>query len=96
MADGSVYQLVRGVLEPADRFLDYLFCAGVVCGLRGTARLLYQSYRGFRTYLTFGGTSGMKLAEKYGKWAVITGGTSAIGLAYAHEVRPSIIMIFLN
>lgn len=88
MADGSIFELVRGVLGPMDRFLDHVFYAGVIFGARSIARLVFLSCRGIRTYfIPFGRASNEDLGKKYGKWAVITGGTTGIGLAYAHEVR---------
>ena len=87
MADGSVFELVRGILGPLDRFLDYLFYAGVLYGSRSIGRLLARTCRGFRTYfIPIGRVSKQELRQTYGKWAVITGGTTGIGVAYAHEV----------
>lgn len=87
MADGSVFELVSGVLGPMDKLLDYLFYAGVFWGANSAARLVVHAYRGIRTYfIPFGRPSNGDLSERYGKWAVISGGTSGIGLAYAHEV----------
>jgi hypothetical protein len=85
MADGNVVELVHGVLGRMERFLDYLFYAGVFYGARNFARLVFRACGGIRTY--FGRASDEDICQKYGKWAVITGGTTGIGLAYAHEVR---------
>ncbi len=88
MADGNLFELVNGVLRPLDKVLDYLFYAGVLYGSRNFARLVIQTFRGIRTYfIPIGRAANENLSEKYGKWAVITGGTTGIGLAYAHEVR---------
>ena len=88
MADGNVFELVEGVMGSLDRFLDYFFYAGVLYGSRNLARVVYLTFRGIRTYfIPVGRAVDQDLGQKYGKWAVITGGTSGIGLAYAHEVR---------
>lgn len=88
MADGNVFELFRGVMGSLDRFLDYLFYAGAMYGARALAKLVVRTGEGLRVYfLPVGRASDQDLSEKYGKWAVITGGTSGIGLAYAHEVR---------
>lgn len=92
MADGSIFELVSGVLGPLDRFLDYLFYAGVLYGSRNLARLAIQACKGVRTYfIPIGRAVDGDLCTKYGKWAVITGGTTGIGLAYAHEVMYLVI-----
>lgn len=90
MADGNIFELVQGVLGGMDKLLDYLFCAGALYGARKLASLIFGACRGVRTYyVPFGRASDEDLSSKYGKWAVITGGTTGIGLAYAHEVRGS-------
>lgn len=95
--DGSVFQLYKGVVGPIDRYLDYLFYAGTLYGTWAVARLSVGALKGLGTYfLSLGRVKEEDLGEKYGKWAVITGGTSGIGLAYAHEVRISIICISLT
>ena len=87
MADGGVFELVNGVLGPLNEVLDYLFYAGVLYGAKNVARLVIRACSGFRTYfIPFGRASNRDLGGRYGEWAVITGGTSGIGLAYAHEV----------
>lgn len=88
MADSNVFELYRAVIGGADRFLDYLFYAGAVYGAGVVTRFALSALRGVRTYFVpFGRVSEEDLSVKYGKWAVITGGTTGIGLAYAHEVR---------
>ena len=82
-------EVVRAFFQPIERSLDYLFYAGVTVGLKSCARCLVDCWGGIRTYVmpllwTFGKEK--KLSSKYGKWAVITGGTTPLGLAYAHEV----------
>lgn len=92
MADGSVFELVRGVLGPVDKLLDYVFYAGVFYGARNVARLVIRACCGIRTYcVPIGRASNEDISKKYGKWAVITGGTTGIGLAYAHEVSSNLI-----
>lgn len=87
-ADGNVFELVRGVMGGMDRILDYAFYAGVFYGARNFARLFFRTCSGVRTYFVpFGRACDEDMSKKYGKWAVITGGTTGIGLAYAHEVR---------
>lgn len=89
MADGNVFRLVSAVLGHMDTVLDYLFYAGVAYGIRIVSRTVAHACSGVRTYfIPFGRIrEDEDISEKYGKWAVITGGTSGIGLAYAHEVR---------
>ena len=90
MADGHIFELLQDVLGGMDRFLDYLFYAGVLYGARNFTRLVFGACGGVRTYFVpFGRACDEDLSQKYGKWAVITGGTTGIGLAYAHEVRLS-------
>ena len=50
MADGNVFELVRGVLGPVERLLDYLFYAGVWYGTRRLTRLVVSACSGVRTY----------------------------------------------
>ncbi len=88
--DGDAREVVRLLLQPVESFLDYLFYAGVAYAVKNSAGLLHQCWKGFRTYVvptvwSFGREK--KLTSQYGKWAVITGGTTPLGLAYAHEVR---------
>lgn len=86
MADGGVIELVGGILAPMDRLLDYIFYAGALYGARSVARLVLGACSGIRTYfIPYGRASDEDISKKYGKWAVITGGTAGIGLAYAHE-----------
>ncbi len=87
MADGNVFRLVEGVLGPVEKALDYIFYAGLFYGAKNLSRVVYHAYRGIRTYfIPIGRDNRKDLSKKYGKWAVITGGTSGIGLAYAYEV----------
>ena len=91
--DGDVREVVRLLLQPLDRFLDYLFYAGVAYAVKNSAGILHQCWRGFRTYLVpLCRLTEKKLSVQYGKWAVITGGTTPLGLAYAHEVRVPVIL----
>lgn len=97
MADGRVFELVQGVLGQVERILDYIFYAGVVYGASNVARLVYHACSGIRTYfIPFGRASSQDISKKYGKWAVITGGTTGIGLAYAHEVSSGLVVVVCN
>ena len=89
--DGDLREVVRLLLQPVETFLDYIFYAGVAYAVRNSAGLVHQCWRGFRTYVvpsvcSIVGRRERKLSLQYGKWAVITGGTTPLGLAYAHEV----------
>lgn len=97
MADGDVFQLVNDVLGSMGRFLEYLFYVGALYGAKKTSKLVIHTWKGFRTYfIPFGRVSSTDLSEKYGKWALITGGTTGIGLAYAYEVRSCVcVCIFI-
>ena len=87
MADGNVYKLVEEVFRPVHYALEGLFYAGVFYGAKQVTSLILDCFSGVRTYfLPWGNYSTCDLKTKFGKWAVITGGTSGIGLAYAHEV----------
>ena len=87
MADGHVFKLVEEVLRPVQTVLDTLFYAGVVYGAARFSVFLRNFARGVRTYfLPFGSYKECDLSKKFGKWVVITCGTSRIGEAYAHEV----------
>ena len=98
MADGNVFELMQGVLSPVERGLDYLFYAGVLYGAGRLSQSLVQCLRGVRTYLLpYGRTADTDLAQRYGRWAVITGATSGIGLAYTREVGgPKQCIVMLN
>ena len=87
MADGHVFQLVEEVLRPAQTALDTLFYAGVLYGAARCSIFLKNVARGVRTYFVpLGSYKTSDLSKKFGKWAVITCGTSGVGVAYAHEV----------
>ena len=87
MADGHVFQLVEEVLKPVQTALDTLFYAGVLYGTVRFSIFLKKIAKGVRTYFVpLGNYNKSDLSKKFGKWAVITCGTSGIGMAYAHEV----------
>ena len=87
MGDGHVFQLVEEVLKPVQTALDTLFYAGVLYGATGFSIFLKKVANGIRTYfIPFGSYKRSDLSKRFGKWAVITCGTSEIGMAYAHEV----------
>lgn len=87
MADGHVFQLVEEVLKPVQTAVDTLFYAGVVYGTVRFSIFLKKIAKGIRTYfIPLGSYNKSDLSKKFGKWAVITCGTSGIGMAYAHEV----------
>lgn len=90
MTDGNVFELYRSVVGSLDRYLDYIFYGGAIYCAGVVTRLVIGTFGGLRTYFVpLGRVSDEDLSTKYGKWVVITGGTSGIGLAYAHEVRIS-------
>ena len=87
MADGNVFRLVEEVLSPVSAFLDGLFYAGALYGATSILNFSWQCLKGVRTYFfPFGRFSRREMVKEFGKWALITGGTSGIGLAFAHEV----------
>lgn len=87
MGDGHVFQLVEEVLRPVQTALDTLFYAGVLYGATRFSIFLKNVATGVRTYfIPLGSYKKSDLPKKFGKWAVITCGTSGIGMAYAHEV----------
>jgi len=87
MADGNVIRLVEGVLAPVSTVLDTLFYAGALYGVKVIAQHTWNCVRGLRTYfLPFGRMSNGDMTKTLGKWALIAGGTSGIGMAFAHEV----------
>ena len=87
MGDGHVFQLVEEVLRPVQTVLDTLFYAGVLYGATRFSIFLKNVATGVRTYfIPLGSYKKSDLPKKFGKWAVITCGTSEIGMAYGHEV----------
>lgn len=90
MADGNVIKLVEGILSPVSALLDGLFYAGALYGIKSTAELSWRCLQGLKTYfIPFQRLSNRDLSNEFGKWALISGGTSGIGLAFAHEVSIS-------
>lgn len=88
MADGNVIKLVEGVLSPVAALLDGLFYAGALYGAKGIIKWSWRIGKGLRTYfIPFGRLTNGNLSKILGKWVLIAGGTSGIGLAFAHEVR---------
>ena len=87
MGDGHVFQLVEEVLRPVQTAIDTLFYAGVLYGATRCAAFFKTAVKGVRTYfIPLGSYKRCDLSKRFGKWAVITCGTSGIGMAYAHEV----------
>ncbi len=87
MADGTVIKIVEGVLSPVSALLDGLFYAGALYGIKTIVKFSWKCMKGLRTYFVpYGRLSSRDLANELGKWALIAGGTSGIGLAFAHEV----------
>lgn len=87
MADGNIFRLVEEVLSPVSACLDGLFYAGALYGARNILNFSWQCLKGVRTYFVpFRSFSQRDMVKEFGKWALITGGTSGIGLAFAHEV----------
>ncbi len=87
MGDGHVFQLVEEVLRPVQTAIDTLFYAGVLYGATRLSIFFKTVVKGVRTYLLpLGSYKRSDLSKRFGKWAVITCGTSGIGMAYAHEV----------
>lgn len=89
-------KLVEGVLSPVSTLLDVLFSVGALYGAKTIAKFSWKFMKGLRTYfIPFGRLSRKDLSSELGKWALIAGGTSGIGLAFAHEVvaasEPSLI-----
>ncbi len=87
MADGTVLKLLESVLSPMSALLDGLFYAGALHGGKIFLKFTWTCVKGLRTYfIPYGRLSRRDLASELGKWALIAGGTSGIGLAFAHEV----------
>ena len=87
MANGHVFKLVEELFRPVETALDTLFYAGVLYGGGRITVLLRDLIRGVRTFfLPLGNYNRSHLPKEFGKWAVITCGTSGIGTAFAHEV----------
>lgn len=96
MADGHVFLLVEYVLNPVETTLNTLFYVGVLYGAVRFASFLRNIAKGVRTYFVpLGSYNKCDLSKKFGKWAVITCGTSEIGEAYAHEVSIPVIVVNL-
>lgn len=87
MSDGHVFKLVEELFRPVESFLDGLFYTGVLYGAIHLTAVIKNASKGVRTYLLpLGNYSKRDLPKTFGKWAVITCGTSGIGVAFAHEV----------
>ena len=87
MSDGQVFRLVEELFRPVQSLLDGVFYAGVFYGACRLTALVRDVARGLRTYfLPLGNYSKCSLPKTFGKWAVITCGTSGVGVAFAHEV----------
>ena len=95
MADGNVFQLVEELFGPVQAALDNLFYAGVLYGASRLTVLLRDIVTSIRTYIIpLGNYSKCDLSKTFGKWAVITCGTSGIGLAFAHEVSTYTTIVY--
>lgn len=87
MANGHVFRLVEELFRPVETALDSLFYAGVLYGASRFTILLRDGIEAVRTYfLPLGNYNRCSWPKAFGKWAVITCGTSGIGIAFAHEV----------
>lgn len=90
MANGHVFQLVEELFRPVETAIDSAFYAGVLYGAGRFAVFLRDVVNAVRTYfLPLGNYNKCDWPRTFGRWAVITCGTSGIGIAFAHEVSVS-------
>lgn len=87
MGDGHVFELVEEFFRPVEAALDSLFYAGVLYGTAQLTVFLKSVVGAGRTYfLPLGNYNRSNLPKVFGKWVVITSGTSGVGIAFANEV----------
>lgn len=87
MSVDSVSYLVQNLFDPwTVRVVDWLFYAGVAVGVSKVAQGVYSLVPGIYTYF-YPKLRPLSLTEKYGRWAVVTGATSSLGIAFAKEVK---------
>lgn len=90
MSLDSVSFLVQNLFDPwTVRVVDWLFYAGVAVGVSKVAQGVYSLVPGIYTYF-YPKLRPLSLTEKYGRWAVVTGATSSLGIAFAKEVQKSL------
>jgi 17beta-estradiol 17-dehydrogenase / very-long-chain 3-oxoacyl-CoA reductase len=92
MAGGDSFSFVldelgRTISTYCGGTLDYLYAIGVLYGAKKTIDAVIFGLDAVRVYfLRFGSVHKADFVDRFGEWAVVTGATSPLGLAFAHEL----------
>ncbi|NWV67292.1 HSDL1 protein, partial [Malurus elegans] len=87
--------LYREISHSCSFYIEGLAIVGAWYTLTKCVSLALDTYSALRLYVIPRLTGEVDLVKKYGKWAVVTGGTDGIGKAYAEELAKRGVNIIL-
>ncbi|NXC53323.1 HSDL1 protein, partial [Aleadryas rufinucha] len=87
--------LYREISRSCSFYVEALAVVGAWYTVRKCVSLAFDTYSALRLHVFPKLTGEIDLVKKYGKWAVVTGGTDGIGKAYAEELAKRGVNIIL-